>query len=88
MVPGFSRTLNICLVWIFAMTIVIPILMGHTAQPYLASFHIFMGGMIGASWGRGVKASLKWQDYALPGGVLFFLWFIFVLPYLINMGMS
>lgn len=70
MIPGLTRSGNVALLWVFALVIALPIIMGQTRQPYLGCYHVFLGGMIGSAWGRGVHASLHWQDYAFAALVL------------------
>jgi hypothetical protein len=83
MVPGVSKRANIILLVVFTIVIALPIITGHTEQPYLAYYHIFSGGIIGAAWGRGVHASLEGRHYGMAGALLFVVWLFFVLPVLV-----
>jgi hypothetical protein len=73
MLMGLSRYANQVLLVCFVVILCLPKMGGQAGQPFLAMYRVFMGGMIGAAWGRGVHASLTWQDYAAGGAVLLFL---------------
>jgi hypothetical protein len=73
MLLGLSRYANQVLLVCFVVILCLPRMNGQESQPFLALYRTFMGGMIGAAWGRGVHASLHWQDYAAGGAVLLFL---------------
>jgi hypothetical protein len=63
MIPGVQRTGNLALLYIFIVLMALPRVAGVTDEFYQAMSHLFVGGMIGAAWGRGVHASLKGSDY-------------------------
>lgn len=63
MLPGVSRTGNLMLLWLFVIVVAIPRVGGVTDEFYQAMSHLFVGGMIGAAWGRGIHASLRGRDY-------------------------
>lgn len=64
MIPGVDRKGNLALLVVFVILVALPRVVGVTDELYQASAHLFVGGMIGAAWGRGVHASLKPCDYA------------------------
>lgn len=84
MVPGVSQRVNIVLLAAFSIVIALPIITSHTEQPYLAYFHAFSGGIIGAGWGRGIHASLEGKHYGMAGAFLFVVWLFFVFPILVG----
>lgn len=67
---------------IFIILVTLPRVTGTTHDPYKAMAHVFAGGMVGAAWGRGVHASLKWEDYAF--GAVCMLLLGHLVPLLIN----
>ena len=86
MVPCVSQRVNMLLLCVFAIVIATPIMTGHTEQPYLAYYHAFSGGIIGAAWGRGIHASLEGKHYGMAGVFLFVVWLFFVLPVLLDIN--
>lgn len=84
MIPGIGRKGNIVALALFSIIISIPVVMGPPIQPYLHAYGIFMGGMAGAAWGRGVQAELTAHDYAVAFMCLSILDALFVLPRLIG----
>lgn len=70
MLPGLSRSSNQVLLAFFVAVIAMPRLTSHTDSHFRMAVYLFTGGMIGAAWGRGVHASLKWSDYAIGGFIL------------------
>jgi hypothetical protein len=70
MVPGLSRFWNQVLLAVFCFVIALPLLYGHSEQPYRGLYRAFMGGVIGAAWGRGIHASLTWEDYGVAAVIL------------------
>lgn len=63
MLPGVNRTGNQFLLLLFVIVVAAPRVVGVTDEFYQAMSHLFVGGMIGAAWGRGIHASLKGRDY-------------------------
>lgn len=84
MIPGISRQANLVILCLFSLVIAIPLLVKEPHQPYLHLYGLFLGGMIGAAWGRGIHASLRWQDYAIAAVVLAVVDIFFGIPFLLK----